>query len=70
MLIWLLLKYYSSASGQEPDKKGKRPVESRSAKRRFNEHQSDAEILDWDSDSDGAFDETEIKRKTISKWSQ
>ncbi|CAH3192094.1 unnamed protein product [Porites evermanni] len=54
-----------SASGQEPDKKGKRPIESRSAKRRFNEHQSDAEILDWDSDSDDDFDETEIKRKTI-----
>jgi len=70
MLIWLLLNYYSSASGQEPDKKGKRRVESRSAKRRFNEHQSDAEILDWDSDSDDDFDETEIKRKTISKWSQ
>ena len=70
MLIWSLLKCYSSASGQESDKKGKRHVESRSAKRRFNEHQSDAEILDWDSDSDDGFDETEIKRKTISKWSQ
>lgn len=67
MLIWLLLKNYSSASGQESDKKGKRPIERRPAKMRFNEHQSDAKILNWDSDSDDDLDETEIKRKTISK---
>ena len=59
MLIPLV---FSSPSGKKVDEKGKRPLERRSTKRRYNEEHSDAEIIDWDSD-----DETEINHKAISK---
>ena len=54
--------FFSSPSGKKVDKKGKRPLERRSTKRRYNEEHSDAEIIDWNSD-----DETEINHKAISK---
>ena len=44
------------------DKKGKRPLETRSTRRRYNEEHSDAEEIEWQSD-----DETEEKPKAISE---
>ncbi|KAL9984057.1 hypothetical protein ACROYT_G006313 [Oculina patagonica] len=49
-----------SPSGKKLDNKGKRPLETRSTKRRFNEEQSDAEEIDWESD-----DDADVKHKAI-----
>ena len=54
---------FSSPSGKKVDNKGKKPLESRSTKRRYNEEHSDAEEIDWESDDD----ETETTHKAISK---
>ena len=43
---------FSSPSGKKIDKKGKRPLEKRSTKRRYNEEHSDAEEIEWQSDDD------------------
>ncbi|KAJ7392362.1 Telomeric repeat-binding factor [Desmophyllum pertusum] len=50
-----------SPSGKKVDNKGKKPLESRSTKRRYNEEHSDAEEIDWESDDD----ETETTHKAI-----
>ena len=44
------------------DKKGKRPLETRSTRRRYNEEHSDAEEIEWQSD-----DETDEIPKAISE---
>lgn len=47
-------------SAKMVDKKGKRPLETRSTRRRYNEEHSDAEEIEWQSD-----DETDEKPKAI-----
>ena len=53
---------FSSPSGKMVDKKGKRPLETRSTRRRYNEEHSDAEEIEWQSD-----DETDKIPKAISE---
>jgi len=53
---------FSSPSGKKVDQKGKRPLEKRSTKRRYNEEHSDAEEIEWQSD-----DETDELPKAISE---
>ena len=67
--LFLLNLTFCSRSEKTVDmKKGKRSLERRSLKRRYNEEQSDAEIVDWNSDSDDETDnEMEIQKKTTSK---
>lgn len=62
-MVFCLWFYIFSPSGKAlVDKKGKRPLQTRSTKRRYNEEQSDAEEIDWESD-----EETDMKHKAISK---
>lgn len=49
-----------SPSGKKVDKKGKRPLETRSTRRRYNEAHSDAEEIEWQSD-----DETDKMPKAV-----
>lgn len=51
---------FFSPNGKNAESKGKKPLERKPVKRRFNEEHSDAEIVEWESDD-------EIETKTISK---
>ncbi|XP_068745344.1 uncharacterized protein [Montipora capricornis] len=49
-----------SPNDKKVDTRGKRPLERKAVKRRFNEEHSDAEIVEWESD-----DETDLQPKMI-----